>query len=156
MIGYIIKQLITEGALGHVHNQYFPIKRIILPELNNLTITFHEDQIYVFEMQDSEYEKIVEVDVPQEIIDIALQYNKIKTKLTSWVPVFINNHTPKLLRRFEVIKPPNSFIYLDVGRILVETGVESGVVKVDKTNISSMTIDIITPFVKEIEPEVLE
>lgn len=78
MKGIVIKQKGYASATDKVHNYDEEFKRIIIPELNNLAITVHDDQIYVysgFEMSD-DCKVLKEIDVPTELAEHALQYKK--------------------------------------------------------------------------------
>ncbi len=43
----IITQMICDGALAFVHGERHPIKRILIPEANNLVITPYGNNLYV-------------------------------------------------------------------------------------------------------------
>ena len=85
MKGIVIEQTAYASVTDWAHRCGQKIKRIIIPELDNLAITLHEEQIFVTKnhaMKDN-CEKIKEVDVPDELVEQALQYLKVQNDFFS-------------------------------------------------------------------------
>lgn len=80
MKGKIVQQQVCDSALEWTHGFSYTIKRIIVPEANNLVITPHKGQIYVFTGLKGDHEEIAEVDVPDELVNKALAFHHAKVE----------------------------------------------------------------------------
>jgi hypothetical protein len=78
MKGIVVEDNIYLSTLDYVHGFSQSVKRIIIPEMNNLAITPHDDQIYVYtgyEIKD-ETKKVKEIEVPDELVQKTLEYER--------------------------------------------------------------------------------
>ena len=80
MKGIIVENEIFASTLDYAHGHGQMIKRIIIPEVDNLAITPHGDQIYVFSGYeiDDESKRIKEIEVPDELVQKAIAYKKAR------------------------------------------------------------------------------
>lgn len=78
----VISQIIYEGMFAYVHGMGQQIKRILIPEANNLVITPHNDILYVWdEFKMDDYEVVKEIEVPDELVKEAIEFMNVKKKL---------------------------------------------------------------------------
>jgi hypothetical protein len=80
MKGIVVEDDIYLSTLDYVHGFSQTVKRIIIPEVNNLAITSHDDQIYIYsgyQMKD-ETKKVKEIEVPDELVQKAIEYGRVQ------------------------------------------------------------------------------
>lgn len=65
-----------EWSHGFTHE----VKRILVPEADNLVITPHEGQVYAWVGFEGEYEVVKEIEVPDELVEKALAFTRVKKK----------------------------------------------------------------------------
>lgn len=80
MKGLVITQRVCDSVLDWSHGMTYEIKRIFVPEADNLVITPHRNQIYAWTGFDREYKVIKEIEVPDELVKEALAFAKMKNK----------------------------------------------------------------------------
>ena len=72
MKAQIIAETVYEGFMDWSHGGGYTINRIVVPEANNLVITVHGENIYVWDNFQKEkredYEVVKEIDIPDELI----------------------------------------------------------------------------------------
>jgi len=92
MKGIILEEMVVDSALDFSHDNFHPIRRLVIPERGNLTITYSNGNCFVFHMDsiDGRYTEsiagrkweakvIKEVDVSETFIQCAellLESNK--------------------------------------------------------------------------------
>jgi hypothetical protein len=78
MKGIIVENEIFASTLDCTHGHGQMVKRIIIPEVGNLAITLHGDQIYVFSgyEMDDESKRVKEIEVPNELVQKAIACKK--------------------------------------------------------------------------------
>lgn len=58
------------------------IERIIVPEANNLVITVHRDNLYIWDnFQKDDCQTVKEIDIPDELVKKAVEFMKAKNDL---------------------------------------------------------------------------
>jgi len=80
MKGLVITQRVCDSVLDWSHGMTYEIKRIFVPDADNLVITPHQNQVYAWTGFDREYKVIKEIEVPDELVKEALAFVKIKNK----------------------------------------------------------------------------
>jgi hypothetical protein len=79
----IISQTVYEGVMDWAHGGGYTVKRLVVEERDNLAITPHHDnQVYAFtgfNLKDG-CEVIGEVEVPDELVEKALAFVRIKAE----------------------------------------------------------------------------
>jgi hypothetical protein len=84
MKGKIICETAYEGVLAYTHVMGFDIKRLWIPE-QNLSITLHENQLYV-SRQERDYPGVVqEVDVPDEFVTLCGKYLELQESIKTTI-----------------------------------------------------------------------
>ncbi len=77
MKALIIEETVYEGTIAYIHGMSNEAKRILIPEKNNLVITPHEEEIYIwegFEFDKRDCKKIREIEIPSELVERALSF----------------------------------------------------------------------------------
>ena len=81
MQGYIVEDTVCDNSLGYVHGQFFKIKRIMV---DNLVITAHDSALYVISKEEAgreEFQKIGEIDIPEDVVNKFRDYMNLKKEL---------------------------------------------------------------------------
>ncbi|HEY0089619.1 MAG: hypothetical protein A2V72_01025 [Candidatus Nealsonbacteria bacterium RBG_13_37_56] len=69
----IISQTVYEGVLAWTHGSGSTIKRIFIPEANNLVITPHENNLFIWDnFQKDDCEIVKEIEIPDELVEKAI------------------------------------------------------------------------------------
>ena len=78
----IVSQRVYEGIMDWAHDGGSTVKRLVVEEKNNLAITPHDNQVYAFTGFDlkNDCEVIGEVEVPDELVEKALAFVRIKAE----------------------------------------------------------------------------
>lgn len=77
MKGYVVEERMSSGTMDWVHGGGGLGKRIIVPELNNLALTFYDGQLAAYDgYQKKEDTKVIveEVNVPEELVLLAIDF----------------------------------------------------------------------------------
>jgi hypothetical protein len=89
MKGQIVTQQVYDSILDFTHGFSHTVKRILVPDADNLVITPHEGEVYAWTGGlEGEYEVIGEVDVPDELVVRALAFARAKKEFDSLVKRF--------------------------------------------------------------------
>ena len=80
MRGLVISQQVCDSVLDWTHRMTYEIKRIFVPEADNLVITPHRNQVYAWTGFKGEYKVIKEIEVPDELVKEALAFATTKNK----------------------------------------------------------------------------
>lgn len=80
MKGLVITQRVCDSVLDWSHGMTYEIKRIFVPDADNLVITPHHNQVYAWTGFNREHKVIKEIEVPDELVKEALAFVKIKNK----------------------------------------------------------------------------
>lgn len=80
MKGQIIQQLVHDSILDWTHGAGYHVKRIVIPNANDLAITSHGGQLYAVVGYKDEYEVLGEVDVPDALVEEALTFVRAKDR----------------------------------------------------------------------------
>jgi len=80
MKGFIITQQVCDSVLDWTHGMTYEIKRIFVPDSNNLVITPHDNQVYAWTGFEGEHTVIKEIEVPDELVKQALAFVMMKNK----------------------------------------------------------------------------
>lgn len=81
MKGLVITQQVCDSVLEWTHGMTYEIKRIFVPEADNLVITPHRNQVYAWTgFKVEEYTVIKEIEVPDELVKQALAFVEMKNK----------------------------------------------------------------------------
>jgi hypothetical protein len=80
MKGLIITQQVCDSVLDWTHGMIYEIKRIFIPDADNLVITPHNKQVYAWTGFEGEYTIIKEIEVPDELVKEALAFVRMKNK----------------------------------------------------------------------------
>lgn len=79
MKGRIVEETVHESVLSWTHDQGFDVKRILVPEADNLVITPYKGEIYVANgFDDSNAKLIKEIEIPDELVQKALEFVRMK------------------------------------------------------------------------------
>ena len=83
MKALLITCTVSEGIMGHLHGDFYQIKRILVPEANNLVITINERNLYVWENfeWDAECEVRHQIDIPDDLVQKAIDFMNGKKEL---------------------------------------------------------------------------
>lgn len=86
MKALIVSQEVSDGSMGWTRGQMTTVKRLVVPEANNLTITIDEANIYVFDnfnYNDPEENCTLEreIDIPEKLVARALLFMAAKNRL---------------------------------------------------------------------------
>jgi len=63
MKALIIEQEVSTDLLEYLEGHRFTIRRILIPEINNTVIFFHNDRLHISEDLHGEYKVLKEVDI---------------------------------------------------------------------------------------------
>jgi len=80
MKGLIVEETVYEGTLAFAHGHGQRIKRIVIPEADNLAITPHNGQIYImtnYIMSDGS-RILKETEVADELIQRCIEYKRMQ------------------------------------------------------------------------------
>lgn len=81
MKGLVITQQVCDSVLDWTHGMTYEVKRIFVPDADNLVITPHRDQVYAWTgFEGEECTVIKEIEVPDELVEEALAFVKVKNK----------------------------------------------------------------------------
>lgn len=86
----IVRQKVYGSVIDWNHGGGFTVKRLVVEEKDNLAITPHNDQVYVFTgfNLDADCEIIGEVEVSNELVEEALAFIRAKAELNSHMDSF--------------------------------------------------------------------
>ncbi len=93
MKGYVVREKMSSGTMDWVHGGGGFGKRIIVPEHNNLAITIYDGRLTVFDgYEKDENTKVIieEIEVAEDLIQVALDFIKAKKALLSKSEVISN------------------------------------------------------------------
>jgi hypothetical protein len=84
MKGKIIQERVYDSIMDWTHGMGYDIKRILIPEANNLAITPHNRGVFAFEFEpDRKYIVLKEIEVPDELVQKALTFMQAKKEFDS-------------------------------------------------------------------------
>lgn len=81
MKALIVRQMVSEGAIAAVHGLKYPIHRLVIPERDNLTITPHKKNLYVWKDDEVRGDVVAEIDIPGSLVQDAETYLEIRLRL---------------------------------------------------------------------------
>ena len=86
----IITQMVCEGVLAFIHGESYRIKRILIPEKNNLVITLDGKNFYIWDnFQKDDCETVKEIEIPDELVEKAVNFMKSRNSLLKQFRKFI-------------------------------------------------------------------
>jgi hypothetical protein len=89
MKGKIIQEKVYDSIMDWTHEMGYNIKRILIPEANNLAITPHNGEVFVFEFEpEREYNVLKEIEVPDELVQEAVAFLQRKKEFNSLIKQF--------------------------------------------------------------------